>query len=364
MCKLSILRLAMALSISGALLLPSTDSFAAQNWLEKLFSSATHKAPKHQEPRGTKLRVKTPVNAPVPEAKPEPMVGEDGLATPSEVISAPSDNPLASAPFRQTGGPIQQPSLSRSTPTKPDFPAGRNEVDAGAALPVSVPIPEPNPRAASSRVLESGLTRNMTPVDTPPQPMQPDPRMDERSAPSGAMPAEEVACRIRLETLSVKFENQSAESDASGCSVPYPLLVTSLGSEIRVVPGAEMNCAMAEVAAHFMQKTVSPLANAEFGQSLKSLHASAYACRPRNGTNKLSEHAFGNALDISSFTLSGGTTVAVEAQPAKKPAAFLAKVRKAACGPFKTVLGPGNPDHSEHFHFDLAARRGSGAVCE
>ena len=82
-----------------------------------------------------------------------------------------------------------------------------------------------------------------------------------------------------------------------------------------------------------------------------------------NGTNKLSEHAFGNALDIASFTLSGGTTVAVEMQPENKPAIFLDKVRKAACGPFKTVLGPGNPDHSEHFHFDLAPRRHGGTVC-
>ena len=80
---------------------------------------------------------------------------------------------------------------------------------------------------------------------------------------------------------------------------------------------------------------------------------------------KLSEHAFGNALDIASFTLSDGTTVAVELRPEEKPAIFLGKVRKAACGPFKTVLGPGsNADHAEHFHFDLAPRRHGGTVCE
>lgn len=174
------------------------------------------------------------------------------------------------------------------------------------------------------------------------------------------MPAEEVACRSLLQTLGVKFENRNAESDPAGCSIPYPLTVTSLGSNIRLEQAAEMNCTMAEVAARFMQETVSPAATDKFGQSLKSLNASAYSCRSRNGTNKLSEHAFGNALDIASFTLSGGTTVAIEMQPADKAAAFLGTVRKAACGPLKTVLGPGDPDHSEHFHFDLAPRRHGG----
>ncbi len=105
---------------------------------------------------------------------------------------------------------------------------------------------------------------------------------------------------------------------------------------------------------------------AEFGQTLKSVsHASAYVCRPRNGTRKLSEHAFGNALDIASFTLSDGTMVAVELRPDEKPAIFLGKLRKAACGPFKTVLGPGSdPDHALHFHLDLAPRRHGGTFCQ
>jgi hypothetical protein len=40
-------------------------------------------------------------------------------------------------------------------------------------------------------------------------------------------------------------------------------------------------------------------------------------------------------------------------------------VRKAACGPFKTVLGPGSDaDHALHFHFDLAPRRHGGTFCQ
>ncbi|TIQ63130.1 MAG: extensin family protein, partial [Mesorhizobium sp.] len=36
-----------------------------------------------------------------------------------------------------------------------------------------------------------------------------------------------------------------------------------------------------------------------------------------------------------------------------------------ACGPFKTVLGPGSDaDHSLHLHLDLAPRRNGGTFCQ
>ena len=71
-----------------------------------------------------------------------------------------------------------------------------------------------------------------------------------------------------------------------------------------------------------------------------------------------------NALDIAQFTLADGTTVDVKPDPGEKAAAVFAKVRSAACGPFKTVLGPGsNADHALHLHFDLAPRRNGGLYC-
>lgn len=164
----------------------------------------------------------------------------------------------------------------------------------------------------------------------------------------------------------MKFDNRPAQSDPSGCAVPYPLLVKSLGKKIGLQPDAEMNCAMAVAAARFARDVIAPAAQQTFGQALKSVsHASAYVCRPRNGSHKLSEHAFGNALDIAFFTLADGTTIAVEPAPPEKSALFLGKVRAAACGPFKTVLGPGSDaDHAEHYHLDLAPRRNGGTVCE
>ena len=87
----------------------------------------------------------------------------------------------------------------------------------------------------------------------------------------------------------------------------------------------------------------SPDAKTDLGSELTSInHASAYVCRPRNGGLKLSEHAFGNAIDIASFGLADGRHIEVKAGAEEKQAAFLDAVRKAACGPFKTVLGPGS----------------------
>lgn len=180
------------------------------------------------------------------------------------------------------------------------------------------------------------------------------------------MTAEEKACRQRLTSLGVAFKEHPPESDPAGCEIAHPIVITSLGQSIAIEPGAELNCAMAEASAQFMADVVSPAADKVFGQKLKAVsHASAYVCRPRNSTNKLSEHAFGNALDIARFTLADGKPVDVLPAPAGKEAGFLAEIRKAACGPFKTVLGPGSDaDHALHFHFDLAKRRNGGTFCQ
>jgi len=181
--------------------------------------------------------------------------------------------------------------------------------------------------------------------------------------------AEELACRKRLRDLGVTFEERRPLSDEAGCSVPHPIAITSLGSNIALEPEAVLNCALAETAARFFQETVGPAAEQHFKQPLTAIrHASAYVCRPRNGSSKLSEHAYGNALDIASFVFKDGSEVEVKAYGTSKEESvkgnFLAQIRSAACGPFKTVLGPGtDADHATHFHLDLAERRNESTYC-
>ncbi|WP_414476500.1 extensin family protein [Microvirga sp. M2] len=81
-----------------------------------------------------------------------------------------------------------------------------------------------------------------------------------------------------------------------------------------------------------------------------------FECRPRNRaeTGRLSTHAEGLAIDIAGFELANGSTLRVKPQGEAAPDPTLAAIRKAACGWFTTILGPGSdPDHVDHLHVDV-----------
>jgi len=182
------------------------------------------------------------------------------------------------------------------------------------------------------------------------------------------MPAEEAQCRARLKTLEVAFEEHEPLKDDLGCSAPHPVTVARLSETVELHPPAVLTCAMAEASARFVREHAAPLTRGEFGSDLTAIEqVSAYVCRPRNGSKKLSEHAFANALDWGALVLDDGTRIEVQAHGSAKPrrSRLVKAIQKAACGPFKTVLGPGSDaDHADHFHFDLARRRNGGTWCE
>ena len=98
------------------------------------------------------------------------------------------------------------------------------------------------------------------------------------------------------------------------------------------------------------------------GQRLEAVSvADAYSCRNRNRAagGKLSEHAFGRAIDIGGFRLCDGTTVTVgDGWTSPRWSPVLRRIHDAGCGPFGTVLGPdANPLHADHLHLDSARRR-------
>lgn len=258
--------------------------------------------------------------------------------------------------------------------------AGNGAMAKSITLPPKAPVPQPSERPAEAPVDQpaeipipppkpADAVQPEKPADAAKEPAKKTRPVDPRSTviPQEKLPAEEVACRARLKVLGVEFEDRKAESDpAIGCAIPYPVMLQTFGKAIDIEPDAVMNCRMAEEAASFVAQTIAPATRMHFGLGLKSIdQASAYVCRPRHNGEKMSEHAFGNALDIASFTLTDGTKIAVEPTPPEKNAKFLDAVRKAACGPFKTVLGPGaDPDHALHFHLDLEPRRNGGTFCQ
>jgi hypothetical protein len=148
------------------------------------------------------------------------------------------------------------------------------------------------------------------------------------------------------------------------CMVRNAYRLTRL-NEVNFSQPAIINCAVANGVNTWMQNIAQPAAQAAYGSRIVAIDvAASYACRPRNGVRgaKLSEHGFGNAIDVSGFTFADGRHLSVEND--YYSSAFLKQVRSEACGIFHTVLGPGSDSsHRDHLHFDLANRRSGENFC-
>lgn len=97
---------------------------------------------------------------------------------------------------------------------------------------------------------------------------------------------------------------------------------------------------------------------------VRVLSYGSYSCRRLYGrkTGRYSEHARGNAVDITGFELRDGRRITVANDWGKKTpeGKFLKAIRNDACRVFSTVLGPEyNDAHADHFHLDM----GGGGVC-
>lgn len=150
------------------------------------------------------------------------------------------------------------------------------------------------------------------------------------------------------------------------CGIDRGLEVSALaGGRVVVGPSATLNCPMTAALESWMQTTVQPAAIAWFGQPVVRIkQLASYACRSRNSERgaKLSEHGFGNALDIAGFVLADGRTITVKGHwnGDLNARSFLRETFAGACENFKTALGPGVRNHSDHFHLDLAHHNEAG----
>jgi len=324
-----------------------------------------HVTPNQAQPE-TQDQQTSPADVPVPEPRPTDAQKPDAAAAEKQKPDGPKTTGRPNQPNQERlkEGKAHEEKQARPEPSVPEPSA---DTESEPEPPDEVPIPTKKPDTAEPEAQPPTVAPQPPPkpADAGDKTMLPDPRSAD--VPDEKMPAVEVACRERLKTLGVEFEEHKAESNPEiGCSIPYPIVLKSLGRSIDIAPGTELNCPMAEAAARLAADGIQPAGKAEFGTDLKSIsQASAFVCRPRHGNRKLSEHAFGNALDIASFTLSDGKKIEIGPSPPEKDAKFLNAVRKAACGPFKTVLGPGaDADHALHFHLDLEPRRHGGTFCQ
>jgi hypothetical protein len=183
----------------------------------------------------------------------------------------------------------------------------------------------------------------------------------------------ENASLARGEVKTSPFVQAASPGGGIACGMDHPLKVSGLDAgRMTVSPAATINCPMTAALNRWVRASVQPAAYRSFGEPVVAIkQIASYGCRGRNGSHRgpLSEHSYGNALDIAGFRLASGREVSVLQgwwRGSQRDRVFLQQVFAGACAEFYTALGPGSDaHHSNHFHLDLlrATARGGRHYC-
>jgi hypothetical protein len=169
------------------------------------------------------------------------------------------------------------------------------------------------------------------------------------------------ACLAELDSHAVVYRRiDMGEPKDPRCRVEAPVRVSQI--EVPLNHPAAMSCLLADRLAAFEHGAVQKVAMADLGHYVVRIdHLGAYSCRRSTGQHdRLSEHAYGLAIDISGFHLSDGSSISVERDwlsPGPKRD-FLHHLARSACQYFSVVLTPdSNAEHFNHFHLDIGPER-------
>lgn len=258
-------------------------------------------------------------------AKPVPLTAVPLDETPKELEAAqPPDATfqLAARRTRRERAPEPEPEestkppantisgISQPEPPPPSEPAPR-ETRAKTPVPktsaISPAEPPPAPTAKAP----------ITPSQTPPEAAQAEPPKPDVWSDTEVIAALRECVRL-LAPLGAEVEvSQPVKSEQ--CGAPAAVLLRRIGSganKVELNPPAMINCAMVASLHTWVEKTLQPAAQASFGSPVARLRsASGYSCRNRNGSrnhsDKLSEHALANAIDIAGFVTADGRSIEV-----------------------------------------------------
>ncbi len=218
---------------------------------------------------------------------------------------------------------------------------------------------------------------------------QPKPKQDASSAKPLQLPAlapapgtEDSAgasnfrlCLAGLAQQGVKFKPLEPFQNGKGCQISDPVKISAIkndGSMIFLPAKPVLSCAFTQRLAIWLSDAAGPIVAGHVKSPLLAVTTGpGYVCRNRNGqkNGKLSEHAFGNAIDISGFKITRLKTIAVSAISSgpDQIKRMLTALRSTSCGYFTTVLGPGsNASHQKHLHLDYGkhGRTWNYRICE
>jgi hypothetical protein len=194
------------------------------------------------------------------------------------------------------------------------------------------------------------------------------------AAPSAQPQAAAEACLEELKASHVEAEPASAPgASPNDCSIAAPVRITSIGlhggAKLDLPAHPLLDCSFALAFAGFLRDLVAPLGEAMLGATVVALDTGpGYYCRnvDRVSGAKVSPHGKGIAIDVSAILLADRRRIAVGHEASPQEALFMQTMRRAGCGWFTTILGPGDPDHADHFHFDILRHGASDnyRICE
>jgi len=210
----------------------------------------------------------------------------------------------------------------------------------------------------------------------PSRPVPPAPVPEASPGPDAALPSPSrasSACHARLALIGVTFSPAPATEPQIGCGIEEPVRLDGMlvdGDQVKWPDRPVVSCALAVTLAEFVRDAAVPLARGIVGRPLAAFGTGpGFACRPRNRVDgaRISAHGRGIAVDIAWFAFADGRRESVEAPSGEPTARFINSLRRAACGWFTTVLGPGSDAaHADHLHLDRESRgqRGDSRLCQ
>jgi len=285
-----------------------------------------------------------------------------------EPVRPPGSIAGASRPAAQPRWPVSQQQPQYAAPQPQYAPPGAPmSIEAPGAAPQSYPPQQYPPE----QILGAPPSNLRAPPDWQRSDRQPayDPVPSRRSS---APPPE-----IETEELPPYATRGAAPMGQPQNAEPLPPLgpprnpQDAAAPPIEVKPAATLACPIVSALDRWFANSVQPAARKWFNQPVVEVkQISAYSCRGMNGQPgaHISEHAFGNALDIAAFVLADGHRITVKGGwngGSPEEQGFLRDVQASACDQFTTVLAPGsNQFHYDHIHVDLMRRASGRRICQ
>jgi superfamily II DNA/RNA helicase len=169
------------------------------------------------------------------------------------------------------------------------------------------------------------------------------------------------ACLNELKASQIEAEaSASPHASPDACSIAEPVRITSIGlrggGKLDLPARPLLDCSFALAFAGYLRDLVAPLGDAMLGATVVSLDTGpGYYCRDvdRVSGAKINPHGKGIAIDVSAVLLSDRRRIAVGHESTPRETLYMQTIRRAGCGWFTTILGPDDPDHADHFHFDI-----------